>query len=262
MDWKNQYEQLLLNKEVSMKEVEKFVKIHRPQYLYKYGSFQSKYWKDIVLKGHAYLSPANTFNDPFDCKIYFDPVAAKNMKGSKYKEVLRKFYTDDAIEFSSTEEIHEKIVEGLREDIFVFCFSETWDSLLMWAHYANSYNGFCIEYEVGKISENVKEHMYPAIYRREYIDSTEAIAYTREHAGFIVTLTKAEEWQYEREWRIVKFEKANIYLRRSIKAIHIGMKCSKEIRQELIKWAKEKQKELYLIKPARDRYALERERIV
>ena len=30
-------------------------------------------------------------------------------------------------------------IDSMRQDVYVCCFSEVWDSILMWAHYANNY---------------------------------------------------------------------------------------------------------------------------
>ena len=37
-----------------------------------------------------------------------------------------------------------------KEEVAITCFSEVNNEQLMWAHYAGSYSGFCIEYDFSK----------------------------------------------------------------------------------------------------------------
>ncbi len=61
----------------------------------------------------------------------------------------------------------QKVIEEMRKDVFVFCFSEVWDSILMWAHYANNYNGYCIEYDVKQVKKYMTDNLYPVLYEKE-----------------------------------------------------------------------------------------------
>ena len=51
--------------------------------------------------------------------------------------------------------------------ITVSCFSTSgWDNQLMWSHYANSYSGICVEYDLSKISDFVG-FVYPVKYSKD-----------------------------------------------------------------------------------------------
>jgi hypothetical protein len=47
---------------------------------------------------------------------------------------------------------HRRALEGLRQtlsrDTGLLCFSESWDHLLMWSHYANKHQGICLGFDV------------------------------------------------------------------------------------------------------------------
>ena len=41
-----------------------------------------------------------------------------------------------------------------RKNIYISCFTKRFDSTLMWAHYANQFNGVCIEWDIIRSSDN------------------------------------------------------------------------------------------------------------
>lgn len=260
MNWKEQYRNALLDKTANPPDIRAIVNPHIPSKLYKYGSFESPYWEKVVYKAMLYLSPAKNFNDPFDCRANFDYNAV--IKTGKFREALLKFYPQcDEDEFS--EEIVQKyIIEGMREDVFVFCFSEIWNSLLMWAHYANNYNGYCLEYDIEQMKDIVTDNLYPVLYEKEYIDITENLIYMNKNTGLISNLAKAEEWSYEKEWRIVRYNNQPFYARRQLRAVYLGNKCRENDKEAIIKWAKENGKKVFLITPSEKCYELEAHRIL
>ena len=87
------------------------------------------------------------------------------------------------------------------------CFSETYDNILMWSHYAKYNKGFCIEYDINKC-ENIIKKLYPVLYFSEpifcpkliddYVDGKVDISVSQT----IFSTIKFEDWQYEKEWRL------------------------------------------------------------
>lgn len=96
-------------------------------------------------------------------------------------------------------------------DLSVSCFSERRDSLLMWAHYGGSYSGVCIRfgfeprnffsnksggYSFGPVTYSSR---LPLVrFHEEFLDWTHI-----KHQVKDALFTKAVEWQYEREFRIL-----------------------------------------------------------
>ena len=58
MDWKQEYRDALLDTSIKSPDIRSIVKPHIPSKLYKYGSFDSQYWKEVIYKAQIYLSPA------------------------------------------------------------------------------------------------------------------------------------------------------------------------------------------------------------
>ena len=91
------------------------------------------------------------------------------------------------------------------------CFSETYDNILMWSHYAKYNKGFCVEYDTSKCKEITKK-LYPILYISEpifcpnlmndYADGKADISISQT----IFSTMKFEDWQYEKEWRIFSGE--------------------------------------------------------
>lgn len=87
------------------------------------------------------------------------------------------------------------------------CFSETYDNILMWSHYAKYNKGFCIEYDTSKCSE-VTKNLYPVLYVSEptfcpklmndYADGKADISISQT----LFSTIKFKDWQYEKEWRL------------------------------------------------------------
>lgn len=95
----------------------------------------------------------------------------------------------------------------LRNTTGISCFSEREDSLLMWAHYANNHRGICVEYNLLNINKELGFTAVPIIYSndRTCFDSIDSYGEKDIWEFFIESLTsKSMEWNYEKEWRIIR----------------------------------------------------------
>lgn len=86
--------------------------------------------------------------------------------------------------------------------------NDLYDSLLMWAHYANNHRGMCVEYELMEINKQLGFSPVPVIYsdRKVKFNSINQDAVeTDTTRNFIESLTsKSPEWSFEKEWRIIR----------------------------------------------------------
>ena len=102
----------------------------------------------------------------------------------------------------------------------VACFTTSPYSMLMWAHYANSHQGFCIEYEIPDYDAKhakLLHRLYPVVYssRRmpvmEYcireLDVNSMAMDTLWQIHRYGLLAKDILWQYQDEWRLVAYDK-------------------------------------------------------
>lgn len=225
------------------------------------------------INNEIFLSKASEFNDPYDSVPYVDikeigsvinsfflsDNIKKILTGEENRNHLSTIYTDTVfVEFikniKNRPEIineiisdscmidHENIILEIEnyfsQNIYVSCFSERVDNMLMWSHYANSHKGFALEYQTDahplfKCSEvkccDQKENCrdffrfapvvydklrYNATYTYEFI-AVKLYLYRKINPTgafndssfdiesiFKYTLAKLNVWEYEKEWRM------------------------------------------------------------
>lgn len=124
----------------------------------------------------------------------------------------------------------------------------------MWAHYARNYNGYCIEYDVTKIKDYMIYNLYPVLYEKEYIDITESLINYNKNTGLICNLIKAKEWKYEKEWRIVEYRENPFYFKKALKVVYLGKNCAQKIKEDILQWAKNDGKEVYVVEASGTKY--------
>lgn len=175
----------------------------------------------------------------------------------------------------------------LKNHIHVTCFSETNENTLMWSHYANNHEGFCIEYDFKELGINnpVTRFMFPVTYTNTVFDIKDYFPDSDKEfdnvfkeflddikeddifKGFKVppmiepvnnmvmhcnALIKAESWEYEKEWRYIllyagtESEILTLPVPKP-KAIYLGAEVCKQNCEEILKIAKERNIEVYMM---------------
>jgi hypothetical protein len=76
-------------------------------------------------------------------------IAIARLKKARIAELNDPF---ELIAAELNKKSHRRALEGLRQtlsrDTGLLCFSESWDHLLMWSHYANKHQGICLGFDV------------------------------------------------------------------------------------------------------------------
>lgn len=208
-------------------------------------------WRAIALDGYLFYTSPQFFNDPFDTPLPNAPQIVPPIK--KRKEIIEKIreiisikkneidrllYSEDfdralglVIENRVPDKnLGDELLATIRrekmaykEEVAISCFSETNNSQLMWAHYAGSYSGFCIEYDFNRIHDKA---FLKGIAKVEYADEkpcAEQFDDVNEYKAKIV-LTKSKCWAYEKEWRSRKIGEYSIWKSKSYPIIRVG-KC-------------------------------------
>ena len=136
----------------------------------------------------------------------------------------------------------------------ISCFTTIPFSMLMWAHYADSHKGFCVEYDIPTPDEhniNLLQNLFPVIYSDERVSVlNECLAdltcptVTEETMTAIYKyglLTKSIDWYYQNEWRLISLDdmlsKGNGYNCSffPISKVFVGAKMPEDKRVEIIK---------------------------
>ena len=142
----------------------------------------------------------------------------------------------------------------------IACFSESVDSMLMWSHYANSHQGFALEYDFRPTLEKPISNVgiYPVIYDNVRQDVTQYMAWSFVRMMGIqaanpdcsmylkIALHKSSVWSYEQEWRMINMTQRDITdknpstIQYKPVAIYYGHHISGNRKKELHQIAQEK----------------------
>lgn len=196
--------------------------------LYHYQSFENpERFRRIITDELLYFSRPRHFNDPWDCRPFFtksnldDPLS--------YERTVRWFVQCDRTyntalseqehvrrerEVRNNRNLLEKMIdemtvameEAIQEQYRVYCLSTHPDSTLMWAHYAASCRGVCLEFSV---ENDLFCSALPVTYRDTY--PTFDVAATDEDENLLPFLTKSAVWKYEDEFRLIASEHPYVF---------------------------------------------------
>ncbi len=165
--------------------------------LYKYLDINGA--KLMLGNRNLQFTNASQLNDPFDChpklKDYSN-VPKHKLQGWIPEEWWIKKEELDAL--------------NLRNDTWLCSFSKVNDSLLMWSHYCYNHKGVCIGLDLDKVMESVPPmfgeiYLNPLVFEVQYQDIIERPnAYRSAEDLFAYQWkTKAKDWAYEQEVRLV-----------------------------------------------------------
>ncbi len=186
-----------------------------PRLLYKYRHLYNKdslkineNTEALILKGTYYFPTPNQLNDPYEFRIKdlgiytlhdvihyleYNTCPVSHSEAVKLANSL-----PDIGNFVSNE--LEKAKEKKAKTIGVYCLTENPKNILMWCHYADEHRGCVLGIDITKLPDDsyyplkvTYEKDYPSI---EYLKNRE---FLKKWA-----LTKAEDWEYEQERRILK----------------------------------------------------------
>lgn len=230
---------------------------------------------ETLSKKKIWMALPSSFNDPLDChlrivdKTEFSTFKIDNIK--RAANILYEEYGKDERAWLLSENIVAeirnwanetslftdkpyflKLIENRIENFGVQCFSELFDSPLMWSHYADAYKGFCIEYEHTPmelaISNNSEFAMSPATYTSQLPEfHLNEVLFSPKEVTHKLYATKSEHWSYEKEHRLIYFpcnatkeergQKVDLPKGLKVKSIILGINTEEPIKEELRKVA-------------------------
>lgn len=212
---------------------------------------------EIIEKQELYFSSIEGFNDPFDGKVHLnfagelDEIRAsqirvqyvEKLKKNKYEgisiESAKKLVFDkivpEFIESQKLKNIRLKRIQDIHNEKGVLSLSAKNDNILMWSHYTHNHRGICFGFEFsGEPFNKIKRVRYQSHY-----DDIPAWLHTDNEIVNRILFSKALDWQYEEEYRIIKDYAGSQKLpKNSIKEIIFGSKMEKNDRNEIIEICK------------------------
>ena len=192
-----EYKKYIANGKINKAKNLLLKKIPKDKMVYKYFRGTNRDWNSII-KPEIWLCQAGRFNDPFDCAFLYN-CRSKEVYDSKteyelaVKEGLQQFERD-------------KESKSIQEAVFIACFSEKCNSMLMWSHYSDEHRGICIEYNLHELIE--KYNCFPVIYSNK-MPQRMTLDINNKKELYESILTKSKDWEYEAEWRIIDIDGDN-----------------------------------------------------
>ena len=256
-------------------------KCYAPASLYKYYRGIPRDIDSIKNNKMWYSAPC-IFNDVFDCDVVvdedkiFDSIKqmAPSIQGMR---VGSPMWRDLKAQAKRSRRGLQTMFDKMRSEMGIVCLSESEESLLMWAHYANNHHGLCVEYDLLEINEQLQFTPVPVIYSPERVccESLHSKTVERDMTKlFIESLTsKSPEWSYEKEWRIIREEVAcgdrwDIEKRGALldsvrpRSVILGCMADTELEKSMVEYCKTERIDLYKMRKDEKVYGLRKDPVL
>jgi len=214
--------------------------------VYKYRKLD-EYTEKNIKNNTIYFSNPLNFNDPLDTLINFFFEGDYDLLCKKFFELGIKDYKG----YAKALEKHNNFNDICKDNphimnLSISCFSEEYDNILMWSHYADNHKGICLEYKTvsadgyncllfddSDIEADYPVPMLKVKYVEKPLDRINAI-YTKYFVEQLKDFlsTKNKIWEYENEIRCImpnsKFKNyPNAKLRKNVLAgVIFGLKTT------------------------------------
>ena len=182
-----------------------------PKTLYRYSKI-SQYLIDNLRNNTFTATSPTEFNDLYDSTMHFDTVSLDKKRFEELNESSKRLGFEEVISKETEEillkqakEIDEYSLTYLTKNFRIVCLSSDSSDIKMWSHYADRNNGVCIAYDFSKSKNNLDRFIFPVLYMNKPIDVTELCEIDKEimQAALLSVVSKFEDWQHEKEWRLI-----------------------------------------------------------
>jgi len=194
--------------------------------LYHYQAFNLEYLREVIVGSTLHFSKPSDFNDPWDCRPWYDfdciadpqileqhvqwyigvsQTHRPDISTEQVNERANFFRRNPPALAAKIREFSQTMGEAINAQYRVYCLSTKSDCELMWAHYAQSHRGVCLEFSVAN-------ELFCSAFPVQY-----GLTYPRflmtDHKGpdqqIAPLLSKSSAWSYEEEFRLISDEKGD-----------------------------------------------------
>ena len=233
---------------------------------------------DVLRDGMIRFSSPKVLNDPFEFKPHVSAIATKQFLDAELDSSLPKAFAEEYSalplqfrnqvsleqfltllptaksrieEFAKTAsaEVQRIMAQTFDKMIGTLCLTEFPANLLMWAHYADSHQGFVVEFDTDSLFFDQRKgpddefrHLRKVIY-----SECRPSLVLSETDNFSPFLTKGLDWSHEAEWRMMLplFEANRVigegetgvhlfeYPRTAIRSVIFGCRTTEATKQDL-----------------------------
>ena len=200
-----------------------------------------------------FASPAK-LNDPFECRPWFDFAGTEAQLVDFLVRMVRK--QDAALpQDAALKRARAIYAEGrhkdprfwdffrgdvarlLARDVALCCLSSTNTNILMWSHYAQDHQGYCLEFAATDTTPFFGEAQ-----KVTYASDFPVVSFfntPHDKQVDLIFLTKFDGWKYEEEYRIVDHQAGaglHAYQAELLKSVTFGLRMPQEDKQKVRQW--------------------------
>lgn len=225
-------------------------------YKYRANSFvNGNVYRDVdsLLNDELCSSSLANLNDPFEATYVDNLKNALNLIEQLFKANLKEVNK----QWDELASFKEKV------GVYSLSLSEQNypDNELMWAHYANSHKGFCIEYDLDKLEDSEKYAFDVNQLKINYQDFPPLIALddVGQKDNFLIKMfgTKSKSWEYENEIRLLYstcgMKKYNPF---ALKAVYFGLNMDEKFQKKIVKGLENRDVKFYKMQRQAESYKL------
>ncbi len=195
----------------------------RVQSLYHWQRYIPERLITTLRERKIWCSRPGAFNDPWDCKPYYstkllDDPQEREQYIEWYAEITRRQRPDIPADFIEktqkqmredatllarlTVECSEAMWPAIDQQYRVYCLGPDVQNSLMWANYADSHKGICLEF-------STRNEVICCALRVEYSPEFPIMRpYSKDpDEDLVALLSKSDVWGYEKEYRLVAQER-------------------------------------------------------
>lgn len=225
-------------------------------FVYKYrGVFDETFERDInsILENNFWSANPKEFNDVFETVI-------DNRPAIKLIEfIARKLGINSEKDIEFLNNNTDKVM-SMDNRNGIYSLSKNSRDELLWAHYANQHNGYCIEYDLNILLNSIKEmeHYNSVTYSKTPIKINWKDFFNSNSKRLNKMGTyKSKRWEYEQEYRIITNRTGKInYSPLAIKSIYFGLRICTDKKQKIINSLKSRNINFYQIEKIPKTYKL------
>ena len=193
--------------------------------LYKYRDIdisEKTKLRDILKNNRLWLASLKSLNDPFDAFIKYQAVSSRVKDFEKTKKEMEDYESgrrnEIIIEVGENYDVRENI-----NNIGICSLAGNVDNQLLWSHYCEGHRGVIVKIEIQDDAFEKMKYMKNDIFWEKYNKFQDGLFNGREEEWIEILTMKLEEWRYEEEYRIVKFQEANKYFPVKVKELILGI---------------------------------------
>lgn len=226
------------------------------QVLYRYRHLNGKHrerTKKILTDSIVHFADPSTFNDPFDCKVHFQSSLPKKELKRKYIDLIQKRMPElnrkgrrtkvkDDIKVMKPDKFLSQVTDGLQKsinNIGVLSLSASDRNILLWSHYAAGHTGLCLKF-IATNHTPFFGRALPISYTSTYPEINVLSSSDKQVDAFL--LTKAEDWAYEEEWRIIDHGSGAgniVFPAELLVGVILGTRMSPDDKRAVAEWVSE-----------------------